>query len=218
MITEFDTKRNEFRELVQSISQCNKELSQNETEINNFDDNLDDYCSKLNELEHEIESLEEEKKSLAQKKKFKDAKRVKDSLIIKVEKRDNMQTKIVELKKAKEAAEDNILENKQKLKKLSKKKQKQEIELRHYEYDILWFKRWDLKNSMGNSEEEKDSDIIKILDKEIIEFEEKYGFSESLSESGDESRLSIEPPKAKVEVKSDTSDEEAKEEVQEQDE
>ena len=193
-------------------------MSQNETEINNFDDNLDDYCSKLNELEHEIESLEEEKKSLAQKKKFKDAKRVKDSLIIKVEKRDNMQTKIFELKKAKEAAEDNILENKQKLKKLSKKKQNQEIELRHYEYDILWFKRWDLKNSMGNAEEEKDSDIIKILDKEIIEFEEKYGFSESLSESGDESRLSIEPPKAKVEVKSDTSDEEAKEEVQEQDE
>lgn len=71
---------------------------------------------------------------------------------------------------------------------------------------------------MGNAEEEKDSDIIKILDKEIIEFEEKYGFSESLSESGDESRLSIEPPKANVEVKSDTSDEEAKEEVREQDE
>ena len=122
---------------MQSISQCNKELNQNEAEINNFDNNLDDYCNKLNGLEHEIESLEEEKKSLAQKKKFKDAKRVKDSLVLKTEKRDNMQVKITELKKAKETAEDSILENKKKLKKQTTKKQKQEIELRHYEYDIL---------------------------------------------------------------------------------
>ena len=68
---------------------------------------------------------------------------------------------------------------------------------------------------MGNTEaeEEKDTDIVKILDKEIIEFEEKYGFSETLSESGDESKLSIEQVKTKQEVKSNLTDEDIKEET-----
>jgi hypothetical protein len=80
---------------------------------------------------------------------------------------------------------------------LSKKKDKLDLELRNYEYDILCLKRRELKISMRDHEEEKDTDIMKILNIEISEFEDSYGFAET-SFDGDESRISIEPPKQKV--------------------
>lgn len=44
---------------------------------------------------------------------------------------------------------------------------------------------------MGDKEDETETDIVKIISREIIEYEEKYGFAE-LFDSGDESKISIE--------------------------
>lgn len=137
MVGEFESKTQEYKDLVRNIAQCSTQLKESETLISNLDDNLDEYCSKLLTVEKTIESLEEEKKILAQNKKFKDAKRVKDTLVIKLEKKDDLTAKIEELKKTKVQSEESISENRKKVKKWIKKKEKEEISLREYEYNIL---------------------------------------------------------------------------------
>lgn len=217
MVKEYEQKQQEYRDLVQTITQCNKDVKQNEAEINNYDDELDDYCQKLNELDKTIEGLEEEKKTLAQKKKFKDAKRVKETLALKTEKRDAIEIKIKELKEAKETAEENISQNKKMLKKLTKKKTTEELKLREYEYNILCLKRREIKASYQDSEAVQEADTFKIINREIVEMEEKYGFTEN-SDSENESKLSIDnrtPTKKPVDTESEKSVEEPDEEVEE---
>lgn len=189
-VQEFDSKWTEFRELVESINKWNSELKKNESMINNLDDSLDDYWSKLNELERTLESLEEEKKTFAQQKKFKDAKRVKDTIEYKTEQKSEISEKIAQLKSKKQEVEDSIETASHTLQNLAKKKEKQELEIRNFEYDLLWLKRKELKYSLRDpSEEYKESDVMKILTKEIVELEDKFGFWEK-SDSGDESKLS----------------------------
>lgn len=178
-------------------------------------------------MDKTIETLEEEKKVLAQKKKFKDAKRVKDTLELKTQKRDSIQVKINEIKQTKEQAEETKQNNLRALQKFVAQKTDEEMALREAEYKILVSKLHYLVeiesdvNSVklatdGNEEPEgkqpNESEIVKNLTREIVEFEEKYGFSKN-SDSENESKLSIEnktPVKKLVKEDSEESAEKVK--------
>lgn len=146
---------------------------------------------------------------------------MKETLEFKIEKRDAIQIKINEVKQLKELAEEKRSYDLKSLQKINKKKIEEELKLREYEYQILVLKlnyvneiekdKKDSKLESNDKEQKIDAfsnqhpEIIKYLTKEIQEYEEKYGFSQSF-DSENESKQSIEVKSANKVIINDESE------------
>lgn len=146
---------------------------------------------------------------------------MKETLEFKIEKRDAIQIKINEVKQLKELAEEKRSFDLKSLQKINKKKIEEELKLREYEYQILVLKlnyvneiekdKKDSKLESDDKEQKIDAfsnqhpEIIKYLTKEIQEYEEKYGFSQSF-DSENESKQSIEVKSANKVIINDESE------------
>ncbi|CAI2366812.1 unnamed protein product [Moneuplotes crassus] len=216
IINYYEDKQEEFRDIVTRLEKI--DLKELEEEVQVLEEGLDNSISKLSDLEAAIDQLNSDKKTLAQKKKFKEAKRVKETLELKIKDQEMTKKWMEEATITKEKAEEKMVKAKKTLKKLAAKKLNEEEELREYEFRILLVKKKELQHTLEEAEGVKGyEDIFKILDKEIKDMQERYGFT-STEDSDNEEEEKSESEKEKSDLDSSIASEKTPEKTSEKDE
>ena len=178
LILEYDQKSDEFESLFGQIDNLIKTQSENKQTITEYQSELSVSFSKLEEHDKALNDLENEKKTLAKNKKFKEAKRIKDLIVMKTNKKANLEKRVEEIKHLKEDVETQNAKEAEMYEQLLGQQTEAEKDLKFLEYKIAVKKYQQVLNFISNDHPDKEEqEVLDTLSQEISDMENKYGFT-----------------------------------------